>query len=110
MYSLQQDFDVVNGRWVPIVILSSDSAMDFSGGTVFKDTNDFQKITYYCEPTPYRVFVPGEQGSDKYYYWFIVLSKETLIDNSNEIDSLKTRLEASESAILGLMQMQMSLQ
>ena len=93
MYSLQQDFDIINGNWVPIVIVSSGSEMDFSSGTVFRDTTESQQITYYCESTPYRVFVPGEQGSDKYYYWFVMISKETLIDNSEEIEALKAQMD-----------------
>lgn len=104
LYTVRQDFDYLNGSWVPIVIISTDEDMDFSAGTVFKIEEGPIKKTYYCEAKPYREFTPGID-SLQYHYWFVMLSKETILDTTEE---LKARMEASESAILGLMQMQLN--
>lgn len=66
---------------------------------------------YSCEPYIYRQIAPDESDSGPYYfYWFLVehVDTQTIVTNQSQLDELKSRLEASESAILGLMQMQLT--
>lgn len=107
---------ILNGKQQTILVYKSETPMEFSDFGFHKQEQSYGNTTitttYITEPYIYREISPEESDSGPYYfYWFLVNRIDTVetITNQEEIEALKARQEASESAILGLMQMQMSL-
>ncbi len=106
---------ILNDKQQTILIYKSETPMTFSDLGFHKQEKSYGNITttttYITEPYIYREISPEESDSGPYYfYWFLVNRIDTItsINNQSQIDELKDRQAASEEAILGLMNMQIS--
>ena len=106
---------LINGKQQTILVYKSETPMEFSDLGFHRQEQSYGNTnittTYITEPYIYQEIPPEESDSGPYYfYWFLVnrIDTVTSITNQEEIEALKARLEASESAILGLMQMQLN--
>ena len=82
----------LNNVWTEILIVSSDTEQTFT--SIIEDGDR----RYYV--TPYRDFV--EDG--KYYYWFIINSKEIVnAELKQQITELQSQLDATNEAVLAIM-------
>ena len=81
----------LNNVWTEILIISSDTEQTFT--SIIEDGDR----RYYV--TPYRNFV--EDG--KYYYWFIINSKEVVnAELKQQITALQSQIDALTLASLGV--------
>ena len=89
---MQTNFMNLNNVWTEILIVSSDTEQTF---TSVIDDGDRR---YYV--TPYRNFT--EDG--KYYYWFIINSKEVVnAELKAQLTELQSQLDATNAAVLAIM-------
>ena len=106
---------LVNGQPRAVLIYKADAPITFphpGSHTICRDLGDATIVeAYRCEPYIYREITPEESDSGPFYfYWFLItgMDSTTVINNQSQINDLKSRQEAAESAILGLMQMQLN--
>ena len=100
---------MADGRQRAILVYKSGEAMAFpdpGSHTIRRELGDTTTIeTYVCEPYVYREIPPGD-SEPYYYYWFLVdhVDTQTIVTNQSQIDEIKSRQEASDLALLGVMQ------
>ena len=89
---MQTTFINLNNVWTEILVVSVDAEQTFT--SVIEDGDR----RYYV--TPYRNFVEDR----KYYYWFIINSKEVVnAELRQQITELQSQLDATNVAVLAIM-------